>query len=94
MARHLSRETKIAIIDALDAGEKEADVAKRFGVHRSYPMKLKYRGINDRNGLTPEQRAEIVRRMRAGGIAKQVAYEFHISPAHCNRLARQEAANA
>jgi len=96
MAAHVPIETKRAIVEALEAGERPAVVARRFGVHLSYPRKLQERGINERGKvLSVEQRRQIAELVRSGTPAKCVAFDFKISPQHCARLAREfEAANA
>jgi transposase-like protein len=85
-------ETKRAILEALEAGDRPTTVARRFGVHMSYPRKLQERGINERGAvLTPEQRQEIAALVRSGRPAKVMAYDFKVSPQHCKRLAREYA---
>ncbi|MEO6382016.1 MAG: hypothetical protein ABIO35_08460 [Nitrobacter sp.] len=92
MAARLPTSTKVAIIAAVQAGERHADIAVRFGVHESYPRLLAQRGFRDEAALTPEQRQQITAEYVAGKSTKQIAAKYRITEQYVSACARKHGA--
>lgn len=89
MTERVPVETKKLILAAMAAGERHADIAARFGVHRSYPGILKSRGFreDDVTILTPHQRRQIANRYAAGHSIKVIAADYKISSTYVGLIA-------